>query len=243
METTDNVGTALNPVSWLHERAVALIYDQLMCVPNDLPLDAKEVNRSEVRVRLKPSGEMSGNLLDGVTKVIIPGEWDNVGGIVPDLILKDANDNPVRIIEVVVTNPIDKQKREKIQRLERRGVECVEITVKAKDDLLNLCWVPCTVAFADYDARELERDYRRRRATGVRRRLGKKYQGRFSARAASEKANEEIKNLIHSLTMCSPGHRRQFLEVFDELRSLDSLLPVHPLNPKKDALENIDHHE
>ena len=231
MKSTDNMGTALNPVSWLHERAVALIYDQLMCVHYDLPLDTNSVNRSEVRVRLNPSGEMSGNLLDGVAKVIIPGEWDNVGGIVPDLILKDAEDNPIRIIEVIVTNPISRQKREKIRRLETRGVECVEITVKTEDDLLNLCWVPCKISFADYDARELERNFRTRRATGLTRRLGEKYQGQFRANSASEKANEDVKNLIHSLMMCSPGHRRQFLEVFDELRSLDSLLPIHPLNP------------
>ena len=238
MEGTENVGTPLNPVSWLHERTVALIYDLLMCVPLTLPLDIKNTNRGEVKVKLNPSGEMSDNLLEGVSSVVIPGEWDNVGGIVPDLILKDAEGNPVRIIEVVVTNPINDQKREKIQRLVRRGVDCVEIVVKSEDDLLNLCWIPCEVAFADYDARELDFNPRQQMATGLRRRFGGKYQGRFRAHSASVKANEDIEKLIHSLMTCSPGHRRQFLEVFDELRSLDSILPVHPLNPIKDILNN-----
>ena len=61
---------------------------------------------------MTPRGELSGNLRAGVSKVVIPGEWDSVGGVVPDLICKDENDTPVRIIEVIVTSPPTAAKRE-----------------------------------------------------------------------------------------------------------------------------------
>ena len=237
VDANQNVGTSNHPVSWLHERTLALIYDELTRAHYPLPLDGNDIDRSEVRVRLTPDGEMSGNLLDGVESVHIPGEWDNVGGIVPDLILKDGVGNPVRIIEVVVTNPISNEKRRKLDSLEKRGVDCVEVVVKTERDLLNLCWVPSSIAFTRYDAREI--NVYHGRARSMNRADGKKYQGSFSpGRRASEKANLEVENLINSLLNCSPGHRRQFLEVCRALHSLDSLLPVHPLNPLKDVLDD-----
>ncbi len=235
IDANQNVGTSNHPVSWLHERAVALLYDELTCAHYRLPLDGNDIDRSEVRAWLTPDGEMSGNLLDGVESVHVPGEWDNVGGIVPDLILKDGAGNPVRIIEVVVTNPISSEKRRKLESLEKRGVDCVEIVVKTEKDLLNLCWVPSRIVFTRYDAREI--NVNRGRARSMNRANGEKYQGSFSpGRWASKEANSEVEKLISSLLSCSPGHRRQFLEVCRALHSLESLLPVHPLNPLKEVL-------
>ncbi len=66
---------------------------------------------------------MSGNLLEGVTEVKIPDpEWDQVGGVVPDHTLLGPENRPVRIIEVIVHSPPTKAKREKLDRLQKRGV-------------------------------------------------------------------------------------------------------------------------
>ena len=134
-----NVGTQAWPVSELHGRAVALLYDELT------RKDSKY--RGEVRARLSPGGELSHDLRAGVTTVKVPDpEWESVGGIVPDLILYGEDDaKPLRIIEVVVTSPPSKEKCEKLDGLRKRGVDVVMITVKEEADLLRLCptsWEP-----------------------------------------------------------------------------------------------------
>ena len=120
----------MNPESFLHARAVALLYDEL----------TRPEPKPEVRVRLTPSGDWSDDLRAGVESVKVPGEWDSVGGIVPDLILygEDAS-KPLRIIEVVVSSPPDKAKQEKLILLERRGVDVVVIKVGKIQDLMDLC--------------------------------------------------------------------------------------------------------
>ena len=69
------------------------------------------------------------------------------GGVVPDLILRDNDGNPVRIIEVVVTSSPSKDKRQKLDRLEKRGVDVVEVVVTEQRDLLGLCWTPSRISF------------------------------------------------------------------------------------------------
>ena len=235
-----NVGTQAYPETWLHKRTVALLYDEMTKRRRALPLGRSE-DLSEVRVRLTPDGELSGNLLEGVKEVVIPGEWDNVGGVVPDLICRDDKAAPVRIIEVIITNPPDAEKRRKLDTLKTRGVDVVEVEVKTVQDLLNLCWIPTPFAFARFDPSDVgnSRTYLGPDATKQDfRELAGKYGGsprwRSGARYGApgrETANEEITKLIHALLNCSPGHRRQFLEVCKELGSLDSLLPIHPLKP------------
>ena len=146
-EISKNIGTQGHPVSWIHQRAVAVLYDALTKEQAKGPLDAKGWE-DDVRAHLTPGGELSGNLRVGVAQVVIPGEWDNVGGVVPDLICKGADEKPVRIIEVIVTSPPTAAKRGKLEALKRRGVDVVEIEVKTEKDLVNLCWVPARFSYA-----------------------------------------------------------------------------------------------
>ena len=97
------------------------------------------VGNSRVYVRLRPDeDEFSENLADGAVKVKVPGEWDSVGGIIPDLILYGVDDAPVRIIEVIDTSAPTEAKREKLDRIVRRGVDVVEVEVHTEADLLRL---------------------------------------------------------------------------------------------------------
>ena len=189
----------------LHQRAVALLYDELTCPSGD-----------EVRARLTPGGDLTGNLRDGVAKVKVPGEWDSVGGIVPDLILYGTDDTPVRIIEVIVTSPPDDAKRAKLDTLRKRGVDVIEIKVADESDLLGLCWVPRKPVYAAMTSKDnfsinIHENERRR--------------------DMYRDQDRKVIELTQALQRCSPSVRREFWNVFDGLGTLDSLYPVRPTNP------------
>ena len=207
-----NVGTQGFPVTRLHERAVALIYDELQ---------AGLLKKSEVRVRLAPEGEISGNLIDGAARVGIPDDITHIGGIEPDLALYNEQHRPVRIIEVVVTNPPDKNKLEKMKILRKRGIDIVVVKVPTPDSLLNLCWIPVIPRFLpDLHVESL------RHRTGSDR-LNSQMQGRHDAAVAG---------MIRDLANCSPEMRRKFLDLMASLNSLDSLFPMSGNNPKQSVL-------
>lgn len=218
-----NVGTPNSPLTWLHERTVALLYDELQ---------AGLCKGTEVRARTSSDGEMSGNLLDGARRIDIPDDLTPIGGTVPDLALYNDRERPVRIIEVVVTSAPNEKKREKFARLEDRGVDVVVITVKTPDDLLSLCWVPKEPEFsASWEHWPVDPN------SGST--LG--YYGMYSLRKRDprdiqEGANKKISELIQALTECAPGLRHTFLDVLGSLKSLESLYPVSPKNPKRAAL-------
>ena len=68
-----NVGTVNYPVSALHERTVALLYDEL--TRPDLE------KGEEIRARLTPGGDLSHDLRAGVAKVKVPDPgWDGAAG-------------------------------------------------------------------------------------------------------------------------------------------------------------------
>ena len=43
---------------------------------------------------------------------------------------------------------------------------------------------------------------------------------------------------MRDLANCSPEMRRKFLDMMGSLKSLDSLFPLSPTNPKQSALSN-----
>ena len=208
-----NMGTHGNPVSFLHERAVALLYDELT---------RPDVREPEVRARLTPGGDWSHDLRAGVESVKIPdANWESVGGIVPDLILfgKEAI-KPVRIIEVVVSSPPDKDKQKKLDTLEQRGVDVVVVTVKEWQDLDNLC--------------------RKKRPFLFNPLMSKDHPFTANGRYTKEehRANDRlVEDLIEAIIHCSPTVRRALSDVLAEIDSLDSLYPIRPGNPLKDMLE------
>ena len=198
-----NVGTANYPVSALHERAVALLYDEL----TRPDLDEGE----EIRARLTPGGNLSHDLRAGVAKVKVPDPgWDSVGGIIPDLILYGSDDTkPIRIIEVVVTSPPSDEKQKKLRVLSNRGVDVVLITVKEEADLLNLCptwWRPSFTSLTSRD------NFSINIAQDSYSRTGKKG------------LDDTVRELIEGIQACSPATRRALLKVLSELKSLDSLV-------------------
>ena len=232
-DTSKNIGTVGNPVSWLHQRAVALLYDALAYEPYEGPLDPKmgaeerriykethgskklelELRRRELEIRvcLEPGGALSGNLREGVAQVIMPGEWDSVGGIVPDLICRDEKGAPVRLIEVIVSSPPTKTKRAKLEALQRRGVDVVEVTVKTEKDLINLVWEPKAVHYSPHSS------------------------PRGGPRPTPD---DTVRSLIRGLQACNPKLRRHLLAVLRGLCSLDSSWPVNVDNPLRGQLES-----
>ena len=216
-----NVGTSSAPVSWLHQRAVALLYDEITnglergktTVKDKATGLQQEVPVADVRVLKEPCGELTDNLLADVTKAKVPGEWDQVGGVVPDLILYGEEDRPVRIIEVVVTSPPNSTKQKKLETLRRRGVDVVLVTIRNESDLLKLCWVPAAVRFNSLPERGFSGGY-----LGV------------------SNADGAIKQLGRALRNCSPAVRREFVTTLSSINKLDSLFPVRPDNPLKEQL-------
>ena len=210
-----NVGTANYPVSALHERAVALLYDEL----TRPDLDEGE----EIRARLTPGGNLSHDLRAGVAKVKVPDPgWDSVGGIIPDLILYGSDDTkPIRIIEVIVTNPPSNEKQQKLETLRKRCVDVVLITVKEEADLLHLCptwWRPKFGSLTSKDEFDINLQINQ-----VRRREMRSY-------------DDTVWELIKAIQSCRPSTRRALLNILSELKSLDSLYPIRPNNPLKDKL-------
>ncbi len=208
-----NVGTQAWPVSALHERAVALLYDEL----TRPDLDRGE----EIRARLTPGGDLSHDLRAGVARVRVPDpDWDSVGGIIPDLILYGEDDTkPLRIIEVVVTSPPSDEKQHKLDSLRKRGVDVVVIAIRDESDLLNLCpswWKPNFSSLTSND----------------------KYSVNYAKDSALTRLklghDRRVQEIIESIQACSPSVRRTLLKVLSELKSLDSLYPIRPTNPLKD---------
>ena len=205
-----NLGTPNYPVSYIHQRTVALLYDEL-----------SQKGRKEVHVRLTPDGELSENLREGVARVKIPGEWDSIGGITPDLICYSNEEVPVRIIEVVVTNPPDKAKQQKLDYLRKRGVDVVIVKVRNERDILDLCWERSTVEFSPLTPHD---------QSG-----GNIGMNQFR-QAKKARHDGVVSELIGALLNCSPSKRRELVAVLRELQSLDSLYPIRPDNPLIDSL-------
>ncbi len=222
-----NVGTENNPVTYLHEYAVALIWDILQAGLGEEMLTGgyagsgarvrRIVRRSwssnkEVRVRISPD-EMSPDLLDGVRRITIPDSLTPIGGYIPDIALFDESDRPIRVIEVVVTNP---PTSDKLESLSKRGVDVVVVSVKSEDDLKNLVWVPATEVNFAFQS------------------------GPFGDVIGphSRDADKRIRQLCTDLQRCHPQLRRQLLDVLNQLDAMDSLYPISGSNPKREALED-----
>ena len=219
-----NVGTEHHPESFLHARAVACLWDALHGFYGEerLLAGAKSdgMGSREIRVNLRPGGPMSCNLLEGVTRVKVPDpEWDQVGGVVPDLMLLGAEDRPVRIVEVIVNSRPTKTKREKLDRLQRRGVDVIEVEVSSPEDILNLCWERSFPSFGS--------KIRTHWANG---------NGKYRQRMQGD-MDKDVDRLIASIKNCSPAKRRELYEVLKHLDSVESLVPISPDNPLKEKLQ------
>ena len=192
-----NVGTSNHPVTWLHERAVALIYDMLTSGGGD------------VRARLSPDDDvLSPNLAEGVIRVELaeddPLMWV-AGGLNPDIRCFGDDGRLVRVIEVTHSSEPDKDRRKKWEQLKKRGVDVVEIKIKDLDSLRFMFWRPAPVEF-----------FPSIKAKGATSREFRKNQRSYDF---------EIEKLTRALMLCSPKVRRNLQRVLEDLNHCRFAVP------------------
>ena len=179
----------------------------------------KEVGSVPVSVRLRPGeDDWSGNLADGVASVKVPDpDWDSVGGIVPDLILYKEDGRPHRVIEVINTSVSTPAKRQKLEQLQRRDVDVVEVIVHTEDDLKAL--------------------FPEEPAVGYRRRRLRHFQnnGQESYESGNERHMEGlVEDFIKAVQYCTPAMRRRLVAVLKGPDTLESCYPVPPAKSDQD---------
>ena len=196
----------------IHERAVAMI-EQALHGAYTGPKGGieKEVGTVPVYVRRNPGADdWSDNLADGVASVKVPDpDWDAVGGIIPDLILYNRDGKPHRLIEVIDTSAPTPGKRAKLEQLQRRGVDVVEVNVHTEDDLKAM--------FPE----EPTGSYRRRRL-----RHFLNHGQEEMAYRGDRQAETLVMDFIKAVRTCTPATRRKLVAVLQGLDTLESLYPV-----------------
>ena len=204
----------------LHEKAVAMIEQALHGAYTGREGGmVKEVGSVPVSVRLRPGeDDWSGNLADSVASVKVPDpDWDSVGGIVPDLILYKEDGRPHRVIEVINTSVPTPAKRQKLEQLQRRDVDVVEVIVHTEDDLKAL--------------------FPEEPAVGYRRRRLRHFQnnGQESYESGNERHVEGlVEDFIKAVQSCTPAMRRRLVAVLKGLDTLESCYPVPPAKSDQD---------
>ena len=132
---TKNVGTPDHPVSYLHEYAVALIWDRL--------------NAGGCFVKTTSSNEYEHISVPKGGRIAIPDELTPIGGMVPDIAIYDSDHRPIAVVEVQVTRAPSENKRE---RLERLGVRMIIVPVPNQEALLTMFQpVPVEELFTEYN--------------------------------------------------------------------------------------------
>lgn len=186
----------------LHQRTVALLWGEISVA----------LRRSEPLYMNKPDGTKSGNLIEGSKEVYIPDDLTHVGGVIPDLALRGDDGRPNRIIEVIVTSPPDAVKRKKLDTLQSRGIDVVEVNVKNEDDLFALfAPLPLDIRFAP---------------------RGSKFSRSVEAMGGSQSnSDHKIREVMTALVRCSPEVRREFCQLLQSIGSLDSFHPISRDNP------------
>ena len=210
---TRNVGTPDYPVSYLHEYAVALIWDRLNAGGCFVKTTANEYEHVAV-----PKGGRIG----------IPDELTPIAGMVPDIAIYDADHRPITVVEVQVTSA---PSEDKLSRLERLGVKMVVVPVPNVDALLTM--------FRPVSVEELfPGTHLPTRFSGHTNLL--KRSRRSTSYLNIENANHTVSNLIRSLKMCDPSLRQELRAVLDELDSIESQHPILLSNPKLSVLQQED---
>ncbi len=205
-----NVGSQAYPLSLLHEYAIGLIWERLH-------------GDSPVCVRLA-NGELSGDLRDNMHHVQQGRVSQTIAGRVPDLVIYDAQLNPIRVIEVTVNSPLTDDKRNKYQNL---GVEVVEVLIRSEDDIIALYPrdFPDGIPWGSIN----EKRYRNPDPFAG---------GRLhiDERVIRMKAEERVEQLMEDLITVSPATRRKLLLLLQEMANLESQYPLTPDNPKHETI-------
>lgn len=215
-QLTKNIGTNGHPESLLHRYACAMVWDELH---NRGIFTGSPWGRSEKKpvVVNTPSGP-SNDLWDRVANYEMGTYLNGVLGRVPDLVGRNSDGRPEKVIEVVVTSAPTEDYQ---TSLEKHQIELVEIHVPNSDSLSRI-FVAEEAPYAYENKRKAKQrgfsptipDYRAR----------KFHDGTYRSR--QNQANSAVVNLINDLRDCDPWYRRAFLELLEEMKELDSLFPV-----------------
>ena len=220
-----NVGTPENPVSYLHEYAVALIWDRL---------DFGECHVKTASGRYEHVSVPEGG------RIAIPDELTAIGGMVPDIAIYNSEHRPVAVVEVQVTAvPSDK----KIARMRKLGVKMFVVPVPNQDALRNMLrpvsaqdMLPAEMkGLCSYYGHSVFLNRRAERMSAEAR------SSRISRATylSTHNANQSVAALITSLRMCDPTLRQELRSVLDTLDSIESIHPILPDNPKAQALRKF----
>ncbi|MYC06773.1 MAG: hypothetical protein F4X57_06335 [Chloroflexi bacterium] len=225
---TKNVGTPEHPVSYLHEYAVALIWDRLSAGGCFL----KTTSSNEYEHISVPEGG----------RIAIPDELTPIAGMVPDIAVYDSDHRPVTVVEVQVTRAPSENKRE---RLERLGVKMIVVPVPNEEALLTM--------FRPVSVEELFHGIQiPRRFSGHSNLVKKQLMPGYADSSALARvkidgtltnineANKAVENLILSIRQCDPSLRQELRAVLDELDSIESQHPILSGNPKLPVLQQDD---
>lgn len=210
-----NVGTHEHPVSYLHEYAVAMIWEA--------------IHTSDAVYICDEGGGLSCNLKDGMARVDIPDATTAVAGFIPDLAIYDENHRPIRVIEVEYTN---KPNDDKIARLSNLGIDVVVARVHNHASLFNLIKT-------DGELNQEKRTYRSHANLAIAISGGRLNANGQRVRRMVSNANETVRGLMDALAWCSPELRREFARMMfgqDELRGIHALYPISSVNPKFEML-------
>ena len=210
---TQNVGTPDHPVSYLHEYAVALIWDRLNAGGCFVKTTANEYEHVSV-----PKGGRVG----------IPDELTPIAGMVPDLAIYDADHRPIVVVEVQVTSA---PSEDKLSRLERLGVKMVIVPVPINEALFTMFRPVSTDDL--FPGMRLPQSFYGH--TNLLRRAP-----HSESHLHIQNANNTVSKLIRSLRMCDPTLRQELRAVLDELDSIESQHPILPGNPKLPVFQQKD---
>lgn len=211
-----NLGTPEQKVSYLHEYAVAIIWEAL-----------HSDGSSPVYLRTK-TGKLSGNLKAGMARVDIPDALTHVGGMVPDIAIYNWEHRPIRVIQVDLTHDTNK---DKIQRLFKLGVETCVAKIRTHRDLNSLiitereCQSSLKRFSPDADAVNQAVPNIRQRSTNL-----------IMQRAA----DKTIEGITQALASCSPRVRREFHDMLIGSGRAYGRYPISEGNPKYQILADAE---
>lgn len=211
-----NLGTPEQQVSYLHEYAVAMIWEAL-----------HSDGSSPVYMRTK-TGKLSGNLKEGMARVDIPDALTHIGGMLPDLAIYNSDYRPIRVIQVDVTHDTDE---DKVQRLLNLGVETCVAKIRTPKDLRSLiitereCKSSLRRFSADADAvNQAISNIPQKSANLMRQRA----------------ADKTIEGVMQAIALCSPQVRREFYDMLIASSRVYGRYPISDANPKAEMLASAE---
>ena len=191
--------------SYLHDYAVAVIYDMLQ-LPSNSPM-----------YLLQHNGNWSSDVFEGMGVASMNPDIA-IAGRVPDIVIYDSAHNPIRVIEVCVNTISSMLSIEQVERYKAIGLQIVEVRVKRPSDLRSI-FKFSSVYHIENSSIKAQCDFSE---WGQRR---------------QDDIDDSARQLIQTITDCSPRFRRAILKVIKEMYLIENQYPVMMNNPKWEILD------